>query len=76
MHFIPYLINLSLNIPLFLMDHETKLYYINIFLAGSLRFRTIDIILIATQNLHLFIYIFLSLAWIKKYFLVMGTCPI
>ena len=75
LHFIPYLINLSLNIPLFLMDHETKLYYINIFLAGSLRFRTIDIILIAAQNLHLFIYIFLSLAWIKKVLITYGDVP-
>ncbi len=65
-HFIPYIFNLILNIPLFVMDDKIKLDYINIFLSGSLRFRTVDIVMIAIQNIHMFIYIVLSLRWIRQ----------
>jgi AraC-like DNA-binding protein len=75
LHFTPYLINLLLNTPLFLMDNETKLFYISIFLAGSLRFRTVDIVMIALQNVHLFIYMLLSLKWLKQLRLSAGNSP-
>jgi AraC-like DNA-binding protein len=75
LHFLPYLLNLLWNIPLFLMAYETKLRYINLFLAGSLRFRTVDIVIIAIQNVHLFIYIFLSLKWIRQVKSSYGNVP-
>ena len=66
LHFIPYTLNLLLNIPLFLVDRKNKLFLINSFLSGTLHFRLADIILIAIQNIHLFIYLSLSIKWMKK----------
>ena len=66
LHFIPYLVQLILNIPLFLMDKNSWIDFISLFLSGNLPVRTTEEIIFAIQDLQLFTYLLITFQWIQS----------
>ncbi|CAN5644033.1 helix-turn-helix domain-containing protein [soil metagenome] len=66
LHFIPYLLQVLLNIPLYMMDKSAWIGFLNDFLTGKLPIQTPEKILFAIQDLQLFIYLILTFRWIQN----------
>jgi AraC-like DNA-binding protein len=66
LHFIPYFIQLLLNIPLLLMSKNLWAGFISQFLSGSLEIRDFEKIIFAIQDLQLFAYLLISFKWIQN----------
>jgi len=66
LHFIPYVIQLAINFPVFLLPRSNWDWLFNSFLSGQLEIRTIDKLLFGVQDLHLFIYLFYTFRRIRS----------
>ena len=66
LHFVPYLIQLSLNIPYFVADKSLWLEFIDQFLSGNLPMGFPIKIIFAIQNLHLLVYLLVTFKWIQS----------
>ncbi|HNP47284.1 MAG TPA: helix-turn-helix domain-containing protein [Bacteroidia bacterium] len=66
LHFIPYFVQVILNIPLFLMDKTNWLDFISVFLAGDLTIRITEKIIFAVQDLQLLAYLIITFRWIQN----------
>jgi AraC-like DNA-binding protein len=66
LHFIPYFIQLLINIPIFKADTQSWHWLISTFFAGNLSIRLIEKIILPVQNAQLFIYLLFTFHWITK----------
>lgn len=65
LHFIPYGIQLSINMPFMVLGKSAWIDFINTFLAGDLPILPIAKVGFAVQDLHLFIYLVITVRWIR-----------
>jgi AraC-like DNA-binding protein len=66
LHFIPYLIHLGINLPFLTADKIIWINFIQTFLAGDLSIRTFEKFMFAMQDIHLFVYLLVTLQLIRK----------
>ncbi|MBK9985231.1 MAG: AraC family transcriptional regulator [Saprospiraceae bacterium] len=66
LHFIPYGLQLLINIPLLIMEKRYWLEFINSFLSGTAVIRSIEIFIFAVQDIHLLIYLVLTYMLIRS----------
>jgi len=65
LHFIPYLIQLLINMPVLISCQAAWNQFISTFLAGNLPIRLTEKIILLLQDVHLFVYLFLTFRRIK-----------
>jgi AraC-like DNA-binding protein len=66
LHFLPYLLQLALNFPIFLAGRQSWLWFNQTFLAGELPIYYREKITFALQDIHLFIYLLITWRWIRS----------
>jgi len=66
LHFIPYAIQLIINMPFLLEDKAIWIGFIQTFLTGDLRIDTYPKIAFAAQNTHLLVYLVVTFKWIRS----------
>ncbi len=66
LHFIPYIIQLSLNLPLYTAPLDFWERFNNEFLSGNLPIRPFEKIAYAIQVIHLFVYLVVIYLWINE----------
>jgi AraC-like DNA-binding protein len=75
LHFIPFLLNLLLNIQLFILPATAKVKFLDAFTAGEIAIRSIDLALLSMQILHFCIYLWLSIRWLNNLEVSQGNLP-
>ncbi len=65
LHFIPYFIQLAINLPFLLIGKTVWIQFIAMFLSGELPVRELEKGLLLAQDLHLLIYLFLTFRLIR-----------
>jgi AraC-like DNA-binding protein len=60
LHFIPYLLQLALNFPIFLAGQKSWFWFNETFLAGELPINFQEKITFALQDIHLFVYLLIT----------------
>jgi AraC-like DNA-binding protein len=66
LHFIPYFIQVLVNLPMLLMDQRLWINFINTFLSGNLPIGIVEKVMFAIQDLQLFVYLYLTVRWIRN----------
>ncbi len=66
LHFIPYGIQLFINLPFLLRDRSLWVAFIHTFLAGDSSMRGVEKITFGAQDLQLFFYLALTVRWIRS----------
>jgi AraC-like DNA-binding protein len=66
LHFVPYLIQLLINLPMLLAPNEFLLSYIQRFLAGHATMRWVEKITVAVQILQFLTYLVICFRWITR----------
>lgn len=66
LHFLPYFLQLVLNIPLIMAPREFWVQFSNTFFTGNLPIQLSDKIIFAIQDIHLFIYLLITFRWLKR----------
>ncbi len=66
LHFIPYILQLLINLPLLFMPKKYWLEFINSFLSGTLSIHGIEKVIFAIQDIHLLIYLVLTFRLIRS----------
>jgi AraC-like DNA-binding protein len=66
LHFIPYFIQVLINLPMLLMDQRLWMDFINTFLSGNLPIGIFEKVMFAIQDLQLFVYLYLTVRWIRS----------
>ncbi|MEQ8426084.1 MAG: helix-turn-helix domain-containing protein [Cyclobacteriaceae bacterium] len=64
-HFIPYLVQVLLNLPLFFMTKGNWVGFIDFFLSGEMTIGKMEMVVFFIQDVQLFIYLLLTFRWIK-----------
>lgn len=65
LHFLPYFIFQTYNIPTLIIENNDWVDFINIFLAGNLPIIVFAKVMYTAQDLHLFVYLLLAIRWIQ-----------
>lgn len=65
-HFIPYLLQLFINLPLLMADKTFWLSFIHTFLAGEGQIRLTEKVVFAIQDLQLLTYLVFAVRWIQS----------
>jgi AraC-like DNA-binding protein len=66
LHFLPYLLQVIINLPLLTADKQSWAWFNQMFLSGQLPIRTPEKITLALQNIQLVIYLAFTYRWIKS----------
>lgn len=66
LHFIPYFLQVLVNLPLFMLDNNQWAGFINAFLSGNLSIRWVEKLIFFIQDIQLFIYLFVTFRWIQS----------
>jgi len=66
LHFLPYVLQLVRNFPMFLAGRPSWLWFNQTFLAGELPIYDQEKIAFALQDVHLFIYLLITWRWIRS----------
>lgn len=66
LHFIPYLIQQLIDLPVLMTDMNHWNWFIDTFLAGNLYIRWEEKLIFIIQDFHLFIYLFFTFRWIRS----------
>jgi putative ABC transport system permease protein len=66
LHFIPYGIQVYINLPLLTAGMDTWNWFGSCFLAGNLPIETREKIIFALQDVHLLVYLLFTFRWMKK----------
>jgi len=66
LHFTPYLVQVLINLPLFVAGLQFWNLFIDTFLAGNLIIRSVEKIIFAVQDAHLLVYLLLTFRWINR----------
>jgi len=66
LHFVPYLLQLLHNMPMFLLEKKFMIEFINYFLAGEAPIRGMEKVIFVLQDLHLLIYLFFTFRWMRS----------
>ncbi|AYB31611.1 helix-turn-helix domain-containing protein [Chryseolinea soli] len=66
LHFIPYVLHLVLNIPLYVMDTPAKIAFVETLLSGHLAFRPAEVLVNAVQIVIATIYFSVAIVQISK----------
>lgn len=66
LHFIPYLIQVCINLPLYTANKEAWGWFNQTFLAGELPIQSAEKIAFAIQDIQLFIYLIITYRWVHS----------
>jgi AraC-like DNA-binding protein len=66
LHFIPYLLQLAINLPMYRHTQAEWLWYVRSYLSGEIPIEAKEKLMFAFQDLHLFIYLFLIFRLIRS----------
>lgn len=66
LHFLPYLLQVVLNLPLLLASSEFWQQFFSDYLSGNLPVRSLEKIIFAVQDIQLLIYLVITYRWLNK----------
>ena len=66
LHFIPYFIQLAINLPFLMAPQDFWAFYINAFFSGEVPVRLTEKITFAIQDTQLLIYLILTFRWLRS----------
>ena len=75
LHFVPYLFHLVLNVPLYVMDTQAKIAFVDTLLSGRLAFRPADVLFNIVQIVITVVYFTVAMIQISKAKVRLETVP-